>query len=751
MVTGWNKIGGRWYYFDSEGRVKTGWFNQGNNTYYAEKDGIYKGMCKEGLTSIDGQKYYFQPNGSCNLRRGWIQTADGWYYGDTSNGELYVGRRTISGVSYLFNPDRLWIDENLIAITNIETSDNSIIVKWNAIAGASKYIIEYSKTGEFEENKVKSYTTTDNSHTFEINENNIYYIRLKVVFEADSNYEYESFYSHVECSFSETETRGNDVNRIEWKSNGKVENGAEFELEAELEYRVKSADAFYYLVEVESYGKEISALTPLYKFEKNIVLNEKIIFDSANAKKMMMNRVALAIKMDDGKYQLISNPVVISNPEALATNTTAIFKGTSKKGLQGITYASYNGGSDIVDARNANTKHTLLNLDIASIVSTTQKSGYIAYPYKGKNYYFSNLSDMKANISSLNAGYKQYLNGNSGTTPVAVSLCLLLGYNAEDSYLIDPAARTSGHSYYLMNVREENARETLEALFLYLGETFGQENCYVSNWILGNEINSSKAWNYGGNLNFDTYMDCYTTTFRLLYNGVKSTKTGNTVCISLDNGWTAAPDTYAGKTTLDAFAKKIHQMNPNIDWSIAYHAYSYPLTRADFWNDYSNTTDNLSTKYISMRNINVLTNYAGALENTYGKKNGSIRVLLTEQGYSYGAGAEVQAQAIARGYYIAQFNDRIDAFIIRAVMDDKDETQGRLYFGLMNRLSEKRIAFYVYEYMDSDIDKFSKVSASGTVSSANYSKFNKAKEIVCNTNWSSIVPGFDKAKLANIK
>ena len=525
---------------------------------------------------------------------------------------------------------------------------------------------------------------------------------------------------------------------------------ATVQIEIELNDAVEDYEE-YYVVEVDSYnGKTIENIIA----KKSGQAGNEIIHITGSKEEihsMLMNKFALAFENSDGKMYIVSKPIAISNPEAIATNTTAIFKGTSKKGLQGITYASYNAGDDIVDARNANTKQTLLNLDIASIVSTTQKSGYTAYTYKGNTYYFSDLAALKASISSMNSGYKQYLYGNSDTTPVAVTLCLLLSYNSENSYLIDPAARVAGHSYYMLNVREEKARETLEALFLYLGETFGQENCYVSNWVLGNEINSSKAWNYSGSLDFETYMDCYAAAFRLLYNGVKSTKTGNTVGISLDNGWTAAPDTYAGKTTLDAFARKIHELNSNIDWSIAYHAYSYPLTRADFWNDYSNTTDSLSTKYISMRNISVLTNYAGTLENTYGKAQGTIRVLLTEQGYSYGAGAELQGQAIARGFYIAQFNDRIDAFIIRAVVDDKDETSGKLYFGLMNSNTEKRIAFYVYEYMDSDIDKFSNVSASGTVSSANYSKFNKAKEIVCNTNWSSIVPGYDKTLLANIK
>ena len=111
----------------------------------------------------------------------------------------------------------------------------------------------------------------------------------------------------------------------------------------------------------------------------------------------------------------------------------------------------------------------------------------------------------------------------------------------------------------------------------------------------------------------------------------------------------------------------------------------------------------------------------------------------------------MQAMAIARGYYIAEFNERIDAFIIRAVLDDKDEMSGKLYFGLMNTQQDKRIALYVYEHMDSDLSKFEKISAEGYVTSENYSKFNKAKEIVCNTNWNVLVSGFDNSKLTVIK
>ena len=514
-----------------------------------------------------------------------------------------------------------------------------------------------------------------------------------------------------------------------------------------------SSDDNYYLMRVDSLTGAIIG-EPLASISKNLEISITIpVSDRGAVKEILMDKVALAIKTSNENYQLVNASAKILNPEAIAKNKSEIFKASSKKGIQGAGYAA--NGREVTDARYSNTKQTLFNLNIASVVSTTPKKGYVEYVYEGNTYYFSDCVALQDSIRSLNRGYEQYLYGSNGTTKVSVSLCLLLGYNANNKYLIDVSARTPGHDYYMLNVREEKAKETLEALFIYLGEIFGQEDCYVTNWILGNEVNSSKAWNYSGNMKFESYMECYTTAFEILYYGVKSEKSGNTVSISLDNGWTAIPDTYAGKTTLDTFAKKIYEKNPKIDWSIAYHPYSYPLTRTDFWNDSTNTTNSNSTKYISMKNINVLTNYAASLEKKYGKDAGTIRVLLTEQGYSGKVNsskeAYSQAEALARGYYIAEFNDRIDAFIIRALLDDEEEMKGKLYLGLMDYKQNKKTSFYIYEYMDSDLTKLKQLSAQGVVTAANYGDFNNAKKILCNTNWKSTVPGFNVAKLAKIK
>lgn len=193
---------------------------------------------------------------------------------------------------------------------------------------------------------------------------------------------------------------------------------------------------------------------------------------------------------------------------------------------------------------------------------------------------------------------------------------------------------------------------------------------------------------------------------------------------------------------------------------VAFHPYSQPMTRVDYWNDGSNTTNSYDTRTISMQNISVLTSYMAYMENIYEKPSGSIRVILSEQGWSAGGGEWNQAFAIALGYYIAEFNDRIDAYIIRAEIDDWSEVYwNNLYLGLKDLNENKRMAYYVYKYMDtprvsnpdgSSIDyalKDYNASSIGFSSDANRQRFINTQSLLQNWNWAAWVAGYDESKL----
>lgn len=446
----------------------------------------------------------------------------------------------------------------------------------------------------------------------------------------------------------------------------------------------------------------------------------------------MMSKYAIAIRNGSG-YQVVSTARYLENPEITATMNKEYLgyytssKISSKKGMQGTT--AYTEDMAV--------QHVLLNVDLADMVSTSPRSGYVPYSYKGTTYYFQ---DMIALVQTM-----RYLNGWDNNNPYgwhnrSITLVLLMSWNDELSYLIHPSARKKGAaSYYALNMQEENARNTFEALFCYMGEKLGTEKSRVSNWTLGNEVNSCKEWNYSGSMSTSECAANYAQAFQLLYQGVRRTSSTSRVFISLDHCWTASVAGHSGKEFLDQFAAYMNQTAPSMEWNVNYHPYSQPLTRTAFWSDNSNTTNSSSTRYISMKNIQVLTDYLGNLESQYGKSGGSIRVIIGELGYTAVQGntsAETaQAAALGYGYYIAMFNTRIDAYIVRAYLDDPAETSSGLYLGVMSRNDVKKQSYDVYKYLD-------------TERSLEY--MNKYLSTIGISSWESVIGGFNAGALPSV-
>ena len=82
-VTGWNAIGGSWYYMDpATTAMKTGWVNDGTGWYYLKPSGVMQGG---GWARIDGSWYLFYGNGM--MRTGTVFDGGKWW-NLGSNGKL---------------------------------------------------------------------------------------------------------------------------------------------------------------------------------------------------------------------------------------------------------------------------------------------------------------------------------------------------------------------------------------------------------------------------------------------------------------------------------------------------------------------------------------------------------------------------------------------------------------------------------------------------------------------------------------
>ena len=95
MLTGWQKIDGKWYYFNAGGDMATGWKKVGNKWYYLNAGGDMA----IGWKKINNKWYYFNSGG--DMATGWKSLNNKWYYLNPG-GDMAIGWKTISGKTYYF-------------------------------------------------------------------------------------------------------------------------------------------------------------------------------------------------------------------------------------------------------------------------------------------------------------------------------------------------------------------------------------------------------------------------------------------------------------------------------------------------------------------------------------------------------------------------------------------------------------------------------------------------------------------------
>lgn len=94
----WIQAGGKWYWLDEKGRMKTGWISNQGIWYYCGP----AGDMKTGWVNDLGTWYYC--NGSGAMKTGWITYKDCWYY-LKDNGAMKTGWQEINGKWYYLEPD----------------------------------------------------------------------------------------------------------------------------------------------------------------------------------------------------------------------------------------------------------------------------------------------------------------------------------------------------------------------------------------------------------------------------------------------------------------------------------------------------------------------------------------------------------------------------------------------------------------------------------------------------------------------
>lgn len=468
-------------------------------------------------------------------------------------------------------------------------------------------------------------------------------------------------------------------------------------------------------------------MKPVQSMKKAKKMTFTVPLDAAKPTSRMYSRFVLASKNADGTYSVISNARYISNPKKAASYKYAFPTAASKKGLQV--------SADMLeDAEELNVNHALINIVFTDLIAAAHEQNEalsIPYTYQGKTYWFR-----RGTVSS----YDRQLTALSEHGAV-VSAVLLLGWRDDLTHLIYPSGRESGHSFYAWNTSQKSARRQLEAAISFLASrytTAAAQHGRIVNWIVGNEVNNYKVYNYAGAKTLTQYARIYADAFRLTYNTVTSVYSKARIYISLDHLWNTntVPGTFAARKMLDAFASALKSQG-NIRWNLAYHPYSSPLTEPRFWlNTNGQITDSLSTPVINMGNIGILTKY---IRQKYGS---STRIILSEQGYtSRQWGSDVQKEqsaAIAYSYYLTESDSMIDSFIMNRHVDHNVEVAQGLSLGLWTTdtssgrqewAGTKKDSWNVFKYMDTN--RSTQVTA-------------PSLSVIGIDKWSDVIPHFNK-------
>ena len=488
-------------------------------------------------------------------------------------------------------------------------------------------------------------------------------------------------------------------------------------------------DGYYYLFELQPYETGIGSRTDYAAWcDKTEKLKFSLPFSGGDSDPRLYSRFVVALKIGD-TYQAISAPIYVTNPGDVASFTEEYPEAMSKKGL--LIELDMLG-----DAMELGVKHTTINIPYHHIIG-----GNLKYRYNGKDYYFN---------EELIASYDKMISSFSNKG-IIVTAILLNGWNDAHPELHEAGlAKSSSAFYYGFNVSTPEGYETTRALFSFMAERYSgadYKHGRVSNWIVGNEVNNNKNWNYVGPMDLASYTKLYEKNFRVAYTAIKSRSKNARVFFSTDYEWKKQNTNlqYAAKDFIDLFNAGI-SAEGNIEWGLAYHPYPYPMTEPEFWDDDQTgmVNETFESPVVNFKNLHVLTDYfQQAHMRTAG---GRVRhIILSEEGFtsdsiSRGKVYDIQAAAFAYAYYLVDNNPYIDAFILNRQVDAITEVETSCAFGLwtvdMSR-PDKVIAvmpkniYQVFKHID-------------TRKSLRYSEF--AKSIVGISDWSEVIPGFDPEK-----
>ena len=481
--------------------------------------------------------------------------------------------------------------------------------------------------------------------------------------------------------------------------NGKIR--LEFEIREEI---LDGGDGCYYLFALYPYEEEIPGnASYLHKLElesgkeleKKAEVKVEIELEMEEEESSLPQKYVVAVKKDGG-YLAVSHPHYVTNPGETAVFT---FNGESPSTKKGLLIDPAKLLSTELD--DLGVKHAAYNIPLSRILGHPEDDSYqaIHYTYHGKDYVFNGRVMAEYDLVFRTLTEKK----------IEITAILLNDYSEDYPWLVHPLSRSGigKPPYYAFNASDREGAEYLAAIGTFLTERYsGTMNGrgVVANWVIGNEINARKEWNYMEHVDLETYVREYVRAYRIFHHSIKSVNSACRVYISLDNQWNRVnllTQSYPAKEVLDEFNRQMKEEG-NIDWGLAIHPYNKPLSETATWKPSIYVKDTEDTPVVTMANLQVVTDYLRRQEFLDG--NGEVRsITLSELGYTSSEGEEEQAAAMAYAYQVAAANPDIDAILFSRQTDAAEEIERlHLYPGIDHVDGTHKYAYEVYRYMDTE-------------------------------------------------
>ncbi len=446
------------------------------------------------------------------------------------------------------------------------------------------------------------------------------------------------------------------------------------------------------------------------------------------------------VAMTDGQ-QVLGAPHFADDFEFKGTNDYPYPTASSIKGVQPL------GISD--DAEEIGTRHAAINVLPSAFMlnGPGDPASTISFSFNGGTYYFD-----RTQIEGLDHRLL-VLNHDGMQVHMIVYLSANTSSNSAASILIHPDANTTqGGPLYAFNTKTDEGVQYVTAAFAFLAQRYTRtDELYgrAVDFIIGNEIDSQWTWQNMGQQTLADFAEYYSRALRLAYLAMRSAYTNPRVYISLDHYWTISGNSsqpleyYTGKGTFDEIASLAKQEG-DFPWQVAYHPYPQDLTDPYFWRDDTSATTDVNTKYITFKNIEVLSQYLEQPQNMY---EGQVRsISCSEEGVnlpqdptlSAFGNEQVQAAAYAYAFYKLRFTPHIDSFILyRQVTTPSESLHDSLWAPDPERTGssagQARFIHEIYKYID-------------TPESLSMTQF--ALPIIGIQSWNDAIPQFDPTQLA---